>query len=230
MEPPAYWLPRPPSSWALEHESLFEKLHAQYVAPQQGDWADEPLPVPKWVFLCWLAEQKGYLLHGSDNADILEFEPRTPKDDSPDDFSKQTAVFATDDGIWPIFYAVVNRKQFKLRMLNGALQFATSSGEWSDVRYFFSLTESVLKQHPWHDGTVYILPRDGFKQGPPPYELRGHLVLEPHWANPKPVHPTAKLRVTPEDFPFLEQVRGHDDATVMASAAHDPYGYPWLDE
>lgn len=230
MEPPAYWLPRPSCAWVLEHESLFEKLHTQYVAPQQGDWIDAPLPVPKWMFLCWLAEQKGYLLHGSDASDIFEFEPRTPKDDSPDDFSKQTAVFATDDGIWPIFYAVINRRQFKVRMLNGALQFATSSGGWSDMRYFFSLTESVLEQRPWRDGTVYILPRDGFKQGPPPYELRGHLVLEPHWANSKPVRPAAKLQVTPADFPFLEQVRGHDDATVMASAARDPYGYPWLDE
>ena len=167
------------------------------------------------------------LLHGSGSPDITTFEPRTPIDNSPDDFSKQTAVFAASDGIWAIFYAVIDRVNFRLRMLNGALQFEVPNG-WTRMHYFFSVTQEVLKRYPWREGTVYVLPPEGFMRQPP-YELGKHgRIYEPHWANPKSVKPLAKLKVTPEDFPLLAQVRGHDNEEVMANAARDPYGFPWL--
>jgi len=228
--PPNYWLPRPEVRWSGDVEEVLERLYKGAVVPGAGGWLEAPLPVPKWVFLCWLADAKGLLLHGSGNRDIAVFEPRQPNDDSPDDFSKQRAVFAAGDGIWPTFYAVLDRERYPLRMLNGALRFELPSGELSDMRYFFSVTGEVLRQQPWREGVVYILPREGFRQGPPPYGLGGWRVHEPHWANPEPVRPLAKLRVRPTDFPFLERVRGHDDVQVMARAKANPYGFPWLDE
>jgi hypothetical protein len=35
--------------------------------------------------------------------------------------------------------------------------------------------------------------------------------------------------VRPEEFPFLNDVRGHDDAVVQARSAADPDGFPWVD-
>jgi hypothetical protein len=206
-----------------------ERLYRGAVMHGAGRWLEAHLPIPKWAFLCWLADVKGLLMHGSGDANIDIFEPRRPNDDSPDGFSKQSAVFAASDGIWPMFYAVLDRERYRVRMLNGALCFELL-GELSDMRYFFSLTREVLDLYPWREGAVYILPRKGFQQGPPPYDLGGWRVHEPHWANPEPVRPLAKLRVSPTDFPFLERVRGHDDAQVMAHAKADPYGFPWLDE
>ena len=224
---PDYWLPRPHIELSHEVEAELETLYVQHIASGQGDWLSAPLPVPKWAFLCWLADEKGLLMHGSGNSDITTFEPRTPFDNSPDDFSKQTAVFAASDGIWAIFYAVIDRVNFRLRMLNGALQFKTAEG-WTRMHYFFSVTQEVLKKYPWREGVVYILPIEGFVRQPP-YALGRHgRILEPHWASLKSVQPLAKLAVTPEDFPFLSQVRGHDNEEVMANAAREPYGFPWL--
>lgn len=44
----------------------------------------------------------------------------------------------------------------------------------------------------------------------------------------EPVRPLAKLEVKPGDFPFLDQVRGHDNDLVAERAAADPFGFPWL--
>jgi len=60
--------------------------------------------------------------------------------------------------------------------------------------------------------------------------LGGRKVHEPHWASLNPVQPLARLHVTTADFPFFEQIRGHDEAHIRAKVAADPYGYPWLDE
>ena len=202
MTIPDYWLPRPHTEFSDEVRSRARiTLYTQHIAKMDKvNWLNA-LPVPKWAFLCWLADEKGLLMHGSGNPDVTTFEPRTPFDNSPDDFSKQTAVFAASDGIWAIFYAVIDRVNFRLRMLNGAMQFKTSEG-WTQMHYFFSVTGSVLERYPWREGTVYILPVEGFTRQPP-YELGKHgLILEPHWASLESVQPLAKLAVTPEDFPF----------------------------
>jgi hypothetical protein len=49
-------------------------------------------------------------------------------------------------------------------------------------------------------------------------------------ASPVSVNPVAKLAVEPEDFPFLDRIRGHDDERVWTRAPADPDGFPWHDE
>jgi hypothetical protein len=57
---------------------------------------------------------------------------------------------------------------------------------------------------------VYILPRRTFEQ------LRdGAGVLIAEWASREPVRPLARLRVRPEDFPFVDRVSGHDDTDIL---------------
>jgi hypothetical protein len=175
-----------------------------------------------------LTDEKSLLLHGSSNPNIQEFEPKTPSAKDDDAFSQQTAVFASSDGIWPMFYAILDRS-FKLRMLNSALRFEIGPDTLSDVHYFFSITDAVLKENPWREGVIYVLPRDGFALQPP-YTVTGWRVHDPHWASLQPVQPLARIRVRPEDFPLLAQVHGHEEAVVVARAARDPEGFPWLDE
>ena len=192
-------------------------------------WGAAKLPAaPRWTFLQWLTRQ-GYLLHGSNHADIAAFEPRTPKDFSPDEFSKRTAVFASSDGVWAMMYALINRTRTK-RILNMALQ-VREHGSWSPMHYFLSLAPRDPNVTEGREllqaGYVYVLPKDGFEQMPA-YNWPGvGDVLEPHWANPQEVQPLMRVSMSPADFPL--PVRIHDAALVDALSQSDPWGFPWLE-
>jgi hypothetical protein len=45
-----------------------------------------------------------------------------------------------------------------------------------------------------------------------------------------PVQPLAKLTVTPSDFPFLTQIRGHDDQRLQEYATALQTGAPWPED
>jgi hypothetical protein len=98
----------------------------------------------------------------------------------------------------------------------------------SDPYYYFSIDADALPQRPWRQGTIYMLPRDGFEQQPRE-SYRGVDVEIAQWANLSLVQPLARLAVGPDDFPFLGQMYGHDIAVVNERAARDPQGFPWLD-
>ncbi|WP_420596289.1 hypothetical protein [Deinococcus sp.] len=187
-----------------------------------------PEDVPRWLFLQWLTQQ-GFLLHGSRHPGITCFEPRTPVDFSPDDFSKRTGVFAASDGLWAMMYALKSDRV--RRIMNMALQIADASG-WASMRYFLSFASDDPTVKVGRDllapGFVYVLPRDGFVQMPPYLWPNLAEVLEPHWINPAAVTPLLCLPVMPNDFPL--PVRTHDAARVAALIAADPWGFPWLAE
>ncbi len=224
MEIPEYWLKRPVFVLSdLQKEVLEHFWHSLNF--DEIFWI-ENLPVPKWVFLCWLVEEKEVLLHGSSNPDITLFEPRTPDAKDDDDFSQQTAVFAASEGIWPMCYAILDREKFRPRFMNGAVRFELPGG-LSDVRYFFSVTQRILEKYPWRSGVIYLLPKDGFILQPP-HPLGDFIIHEFQWANLNVVRPLAKLKVSPEDFPFLQQVCGHDNDVIEERMKANPSEFPWL--
>jgi len=140
---------------------------------------------PKHEFLRWLVAARSVLLHGSNRTDIAEFVPRAQTDfwGRP-----AQAVFATADGIWPLFFAVVRRRP-GLAAWNTCLQ--------RDGRslYFFSVSGGL----EWTDGVVYVLPRERFEQVPGSAE----------WMSAEAIRPLATLPVVPEDFPFRDAVLQH---------------------
>jgi hypothetical protein len=113
--------------------------------------------------------------------------------------------------------------------INGCARLADAGERLGEPHYYFSISAQALKQQPWRPGTVYLLPAGSFELQP---RVRvGDVSVQPaQWASPVPVAPVAKLAVQPEDFPFLDQIRGHDDARVWARAAVDPDGFPWHEE
>ena len=91
-----------------------------------------------------------------------------------------------------------------------------------------AVSEAALARRPWRSGTVYLLPGGSFEAQPP--LAVGDVAVEPaQAASPVPVRPAAKLAVDPGDFPFLAQVRGHDDEQLRARMAADPAGFPWVE-
>lgn len=188
-----------------------------------------PGSVPRWLFLDRLARE-GWLLHGSALGDLTVFEPRSPHDLSPDEFSKRTGIYAASDGLWAMMYAL--RGPSVRRMLNMALQVREPDGGWSAMRYFLSLAPRAPAVDDGRallaPGFVYVLPPDGFDQMPPYEHQELGWVLEPHWVNPHAVRPLLYVPVSPADFPL--PVRLHDAARVDALSQSDPWGFPWLSE
>lgn len=227
MELPPYFKKRPEAQHDAGTIALFEELYESAVKHGAGDEIDYSLDAPKWQFLCYLSDTKGTLLHGSGNPGIAEFEPRQSNDTS--EFGNRRAVYAASDGIWPIYFAVMDRDRYVTSLMNACFRISEGDGKWSDPYYFFSINEDALPYKPWRTGTVYVLPRDGFQQQPPD-DYRGVEMEIAQWASPVAVKPLAKLTVQPEDFPFLDNIYAHDPKVIQQKAALDRDGFPWLDD
>jgi hypothetical protein len=220
---PSYYLPRPamPGRDVLaDFDRLLEKASSS-----PGRAIDYQLAAPKWQFLCHLADTHGLLLHGSTNPGIALFEPR--KSNDVHEFGDRQAVYAASDGIWPLYFAILDRQRFPMSLSNSCIRLADVAN--TEPHYFFSVSQQALAQRPFCTGWVYLLPRDGFQQQP--RVTSGSLQVElPQWASPVAAKPLARLAVEPADFPFLAQLRGHDDETMFRRARANPDGFPWLDE
>jgi hypothetical protein len=186
-------------------KQAFDHVFERAVAGGQGSTVRYDRDHPKHQFLRYLVEHRSVLLHGSNRPDIEVLEPALQTDYSG---QQMCAVFASGDGIWPLFFAVVDHAKYRGSLRNGCWVITDHRGT-SQRFYFFSLNRAMLKLGPWTDGTVYILPRQGFTQ-----ESRG-VVRFDEWASETAVRPVAKLPVTPEDLPFLPQVTGHEEKESM---------------
>ena len=152
---------------------------------------------PKHEYLRWLVATADppVLLHGS-AADIEVFEPREQTDW---DGKSTRAVFATSDGIWPIYFAIADRRRVA-SLRNGCLPTLQGS------RYWFSVEPLPGATDVWRDGFVYVLPRASFRPHP----------LGSEWASPVAVSPLTRIAVRPEDFPFLDRVGHHERSESVA--------------
>ncbi len=215
---------RRPEGWSAAEAEEFERLYvAQVEHSQPGLTINYRLDIPRWKFLCWLAETKDVLLHGSNVETLRTLEPRRPRDTS--EFGGQEAVFGSSDGVWAMFFAVADRS-VATSLVNAC--FSTNRDGQNSYYYYFSVNDDALKKGAWRDGTVYILPRATFQREAP---VEGADPGSEHqWASPESVSPVASMHVQPRDFPLLAEVRGHDRDEVIARATRDPDAFPWLDQ
>lgn len=219
-----YWRPRPPSQLDDELRAAFNSLLEAALSSGSVQAIDYNLAAPKWQFLCYLAEEHGFALHGSLQADIAEFEPRQPSDLRA--FGAQRAVYAAADGIWPMFFAIVDRERYPTSIINGCIRVQEPERMPGPPFYLFSVGRHVFDQRPYRNGTVYILPRQSFV-AEPPMVFGPVLVHTAQLASLEPVRPLAKLAVTPDDFPFLEHMLSHEDHRLALYAEAMQQGAPW---
>ena len=220
---PDYWLTRPSPSFDERTRTTFDEL--LHGALGSGDCPEIPftLPWPKWQFLCHVADHHDIALHGSGDPNIVLFEPRQSND--LNEFGNQKAVYAASDGIWAMFFAIVDRARV-MSITNACVRLADETGTRHGPYYVFSVSQSALPHQPWRTGTVYLLPRSTFSvQTPIPFG--SYQVQIAQLASFVPVQPLAKLTVTPADFPFLTQIRGHDDQRLQEYATALQTGAPW---
>jgi hypothetical protein len=224
---PTYWRPRPALELDAAKRAGFDAALDAALSAGPAQPINYRLTAPKWQFLCYLAEERGYALHGSLNPDIATFEPRQSIDLQA--FGAQRAVYAAADGIWPIFFATVDRERYPTSIINGCIRVQGPDGAVSPPHYVFSVGRHVIGQRPYRDGTVYLLPRDSFV-AEPPFPFGPLLVHTAQLASLEPVRALAKLAVTPEDFPFLAEMLAHDDERLAAYAEAMQQGAPWPSE
>jgi len=222
MELPDYWLARPGVEPDPDMRASFDRTWDRGIASGDGPMV-EVEPALRWQFLCHLADARGFVLHGSGDSGIDVFEPRQAVDLSA--FGNQKAVYAAGDGIWAMFFAIVDRDRVP-SVTNACVRLADAAGRVSPPRYVFSISQSALPNRPWRSGTVYVLPGDSFTLQPPlrygEFEVR-----IPQLASLVAVRPLARVAVEPADFPFLPQIRGHDDDRLAEYARALETGAPW---
>ena len=101
-------------------------------------------------------------------------------------------VFASDDAIWPLYFATVDRT----REQRGLINWCEHAGGRS--RYLFAIEGDPSDPQAWSDGAVYALPHETFEATPDSRELVSFV----------PVRPRLVLPVGPEDFPLRAKTIG----------------------
>jgi hypothetical protein len=222
MDDHSYLLPRPPFELTPAKQAAFDDL---YKSTPVGGFVDYHLAYPKWQFLSYLCETRELVLHGSQNPSIGVVEPRQANDIRA--FSDQRAIYATTDGIWVIYFAILERKKYpEMSLFNTCLRARISADQLSLPMYFFSISHSVLLQKPWGEGVIYILPRQSFEQEAV-QQMQGMEIVFPHWISTIPATPVARLQVGWQDFPFLDQIHGHNDEKLVKLYKANPQGFPY---
>jgi hypothetical protein len=190
---------------AEAEERAFDDLLEQ---TPSGGVIDYDLPQPKWIFLHHLVRH-GYVLHGSNEGGVDEFRTRPTYDAHGQPID---AVFATDDAVWPIYFAVVRREGLEHGYINWCVHVRNES------RYLFSIGRDPDSSETWTSGTIYVLPDETFTATPASREF----------TSPVPVRPRALLRVEPDDFPFrrrtLQHGAGDSPRTVVRRATLTRHG------
>ena len=220
---PDYWLTRPSEDFDERTQIAFDELLNTTLSIGGCPTIHFTLPWPKWQFLCYVADHHDIALHGSGDPNIVLFEPRQSND--LNDFGNQKAIYAASDGLWAMFFAIVDRERV-MSITNACIRLEEDTGAVRDPLYVFSVSQSALASQPWRTGTVYLLPRITFTTQPP-MAFGSSKVHIAQLASFVPVQPLAKLTVTPVDFPFLPQIRGHDDQRLQEYATALQTGAPW---
>lgn len=221
---PDYWLRQPDRAINTATRDDFDRLYAEIKVSEKCAPIDYHISAAKWQFLCYLAKQHGVVLHGTGDPDIRVFEPRPSKDLNK--FGAQTAVYAAGDGLWAMFFAILDRVHYPMATSNACVHLVDENGKESEPYYVFSISQSALLKQPWRQGMVYLLPGDTFINQPS-LRFGQYEVQIPQLASFVPVIPYAYLEVAPEEFPFLKDIRGIDDSRLAEYGEAMQAGAPW---
>jgi hypothetical protein len=156
-------------------------------------------------YLLFLKEKKQFLFHGSNDLDINILAPRIQENYRG---QKITAVFASGDPLWSMFFAILDREKYIGSVRNGSYLFTSPNG-LHERHYFFSINKEMEKNEPWQRGAVYVLPMSTF------YPTHAGNLRFDEWASEEPVKPAEKIEVLPSEFPFFGQIAAHNEQEPM---------------
>lgn len=178
------------------NQKLFESLYQKIIDSEEIFVIENIEGLSKVDFLKYLSETGKFLFHGTNSGDIKELEPRQANCRSKK-FGNLKGVYSTEDPVLPIYHSVFNKKYFR-GVHSSGVEFPNSE---TDKGYVFKVDGEFADGKHWIDGCVYILDKTKFEQGT---DDDGKLIDE--FVSREPVKPSAKMFVSPEDFPFLNEV------------------------
>src|SRR3954447_7766077 len=123
----------------------------------RGD--DVPVPEPRLDFLRWLGEHRDVVFHGSPRNDLTELSTERRSSDATE-WGNQAAVYASNDPVWALYFAVLRRDAGWTGTRNGTLGF---DGE---RRYFFVHNRGSRSPDLFGPGSLYVLPPSTFEPQP----------------------------------------------------------------
>ncbi len=201
--------PAPEAAFTPEEDSIFARLWATICRHRPLLTAvDQPVG----RFVQWLEAQDVAIFHGSNNPAISELLPRRTSMELRNDAGRGNlgAVYGTQARLLAMWFAVVDRARLEGSIRSSVTTFHSTDGDVADL-YDFSVSDHLVREHPFTTGSLYVLARAPFEQlpwfpgGPP----------SPEWVSPEAVSPLTRLVIAPEDFPFLSRVGGHDDSAIL---------------
>ena len=157
-------------------------------------------PEPRIEFLRWLGSSRPVVFHGSPHGDLEELSTERKSRDATA-WGDQTAVYATTDPVWAIYFATLRRDDGWTGTRNGSL------GVGRRRFYFFVHNRGSESAERFGPGTLYLLAPDGFEAQPPALGI----VDLAHLVSRVPVRPVARIAVTPADFPFRDRIGYYRD-------------------
>jgi hypothetical protein len=218
--------------------TISDQAAADFEALFQGARATGPsaqivyrLIYPKYLFLHYLAQTHGLMLHGSPVHGLAILNPERQTHDVRE-FADQAAVYATQDPLWSMFFAVLDKSKVKTGISNAAIHLLHDDGAYLRF-YYFTVDEPSLRQHPWGPGAVYIMPATGFEADPDQLgaKVGPYTMQVTHWIHRGAITPLAWLPLEPEDFPFIDQIWGYDvDEFDRRMSADSVAGFPFLSD
>ncbi len=188
----------PPLRLDVATRSRFDEL-ANLLQPGNGEVLVVESPGQVSDFLRYLGTQHSLLFHGTKRAGLANLAVERESGDSRE-FGRQQAVFASNDPLWAMFFALVNRP-FAKSFRNASM---ASIGNPAKRRYYLSAdvpdTEPLLTR-----GWVYVVSANGFRSEPATYGA----IETGQWVSTEPVRPLAAVAVAPQDYPLAAAVRRH---------------------
>ena len=180
------------------------------------------LPYPKHEFLAWLESQDGFVFHGSNRSDITLFKTKRESFEIDDVAGRGNleAVYGTVRPLWAWYFAIVDRPRIRGSLRNGVARYLDGRGD-DHIVYYLSLASQDLVSRPFTNGSIYIFDRSRFA----PIPLYPGGPPSPEWGCFEGVEPRARIEVTPDEYPLLDQIGGHDEAEMFeyADAAEQLY-------
>jgi hypothetical protein len=153
------------------------------------------IPEPRLEFLRWLGATHDVVFHGSQRNDLAELSTERRSTDTTA-WGNQAAVYASNDPVWALYFAVLRRDNGWTGTRNGSLGFGGRR------RYFFVHNRGSKSPERFGPGSLYVLPSGTFEPEPP---LAG-VIDTAHLVSRVSVKPLARIDVTPADFPFRSRI------------------------
>ena len=161
------------------------------------------LPYLKSDFLNYLCDWRGFVMHGSPLHDLDTLQPiRKSKDKT--EFGNREQIFASPDAMWAMWFAILDKSKYHLTR-NGCVRVGT--GLQRIKYYHFELPKSNRENYPFIEGTMYITRPENFPHKRP-FPFLDYLNAEiEEWGSTDPIVPLARIKVQPQDFPYLDRVQ-----------------------